>query len=119
AARRDREIGLEEPRELRRGLVVEDDHRDVALADLPFREAVADRVVGEAGVVLLPGEALLLRGGDDLPVADEGRGGVVVVGRDPKDVHGVVGAGAASSAATTSGTIRSATRRFASSLTWT
>ena len=37
--------------------------------------------------MLLAREALLLRGGDDLAVADQGRGGIVVESADAEDVH--------------------------------
>jgi hypothetical protein len=38
--------------------------------------------------VLAPAEALLLSGGDELPVDDEGRGGIVEDGVDAQDAHG-------------------------------
>ena len=48
-------------------------------------EAVFDRLRRKARVVLLPGEPLLLRGRDDLAVADERRGAVVVVRGNPEN----------------------------------
>ena len=41
--------------------------------------------VGKLVVVLLAGEALFLRGGDDLAVDDQRRGGVVIERRDSQD----------------------------------
>ena len=55
---------------------------------MPARpEAEVDRVLGEPVVVLLAAEALLLHGGHELPVAQEGGRGVVEVAGDPEDVH--------------------------------
>ena len=45
---------------------------------------------GNAGVVLLPGEALLLRGRDDPAVLDQRRGAVVIEGGNAEDAHRVV-----------------------------
>ncbi len=50
-------------------------------------QAVPDGVKGKGGVVLDSGESLLLGRRDELPVRDEGRRGVPVVGVDAEDVH--------------------------------
>ena len=50
-------------------------------------QAISDRAVGEAGVVLEPREALLLDGRDELAVDDERGGRVAVISVDPQDVH--------------------------------
>ncbi len=50
---------------------------------------------GNAGIALLAGEALLGRGGDDLAVAEQAGGAVVVEGRDAEDVHRLGGRGGA------------------------
>lgn len=82
------EIGLQDAPELEGGLVVERHGVDGVPGGEPgLGEAVADGVDGEAGVVLLAREAFLLGGGDDLAVAHEAGGGVVVVGADSEDVH--------------------------------
>src|SRR5262249_32301147 len=60
---------------------------DLVLAHPRGVEAVGDRVVREAGVALDPGEALLLGSGDDAPVLDQRRGGVVIVGGDAQDAR--------------------------------
>ena len=84
-ARRVLEIRLEEALELHERLVVER-HVVELLGGEPSRlEAVARGVRGKLRVVLLAGEALLLRGGDDLPVDEKTRGRVVVVGRQAED----------------------------------
>ena len=49
-------------------------------------QAVRDGLVRERGVVLLAREALFLRGGDDLAVAEQAGGAVVIEGRDAEDV---------------------------------
>src|SRR3954452_15422649 len=54
-------------------------------------EAIRYSLSRERGIPLLAGKALLLRRGDDLPVAQQGGGAVVIVGRDAKYVrsHGL------------------------------
>ena len=49
------------------------------------RRQYATACDGKPGVVLLAGEALLLRGGDDPAVLDEAGGRIVVVGGDAED----------------------------------
>jgi len=44
-------------------------------------------VIGEGRVVLFAREPLLLRGGDDLPVAHQARRAVMMKGGQSKDVH--------------------------------
>ena len=58
-----------------------------AAGDASFAEAVVDRLLREAVVVLLSCEALLLRSSHDLAVAYQSGGAVVVVRRYPQDVH--------------------------------
>ncbi len=83
----DVELGADDAVEGEEGEVVEDDGGELFGLDEGLSEAVVDGVAREAWVVLLAREALLLRGGDDLAVADEGRGRVVVEGRDPENRH--------------------------------
>jgi len=87
AAGRDAEIGLEDAVELRDGLVVEGDGVEFARVDAGLGEAVLHRVDGKARVVLLAGEPLLLRRGDDVPVRQQCRRAVVVEGRYAEDAH--------------------------------
>src|SRR5947208_3637897 len=84
-ARGDAAVALEESFEFEERLVVEADVIELARRELPFAEAVGDRVLREGSVVLLAREALFLRRGHDLAVADEARRRVVVVGRDAED----------------------------------
>ncbi len=80
AARRVGEVGLEQAVELQERLVVEGDVVEVTRRDAGFVEAVAHRVRGKVVVVLLAGEALLLRGRDDRPVAHQAGRAVVIEG---------------------------------------
>ena len=84
APRREREIGLEQPLELQERLVVEGDEVDVAPRDAGLRAGNSAARSRESRVVLLAGEALFLRGGDDLAVAHERGGAVVIERRDPE-----------------------------------
>ena len=74
------EIRLQDPLELDQRLLVEDDVVEVGGGDAGFRQAVPDGVPRVAEVVLLPGEPLLLSGGDDVAVLDQGGRAVVVEG---------------------------------------
>ena len=56
-------------------------------ADPALVEAVLDGLPGEAGIVLLAGETLLLGGGHDPPVVDQSGRAVVIEGGDPEDAH--------------------------------
>ena len=83
-----RDVGLEQALELQERLVVEDDQVEVAFPDACFLEAVVDRVLREAIVVLLPRETLFLRGSDDFAIAHQCGGAVVIIRGDPEDIHG-------------------------------
>ena len=87
AARRKGEIGLEQPLELEERLVVERDIVDLRGTRAGRLEARANRVVWEARVMLLAREALFLRRRGHLPVDQQRRGRVVVIGRDAEDFH--------------------------------
>ena len=50
-------------------------------------QAIVDRMPRKSGVVLLAGEALLLRGRDDASVLDQRRRAVVVERRNSEDAH--------------------------------
>jgi hypothetical protein len=86
AARRSAERRLEDAVELEDRLLVEGDRVDLGAAGLG--EAVAERVHRHRLVVLLAGEALLLRGCDDHAVLDEAGGGVVVVAGEAEGAEG-------------------------------
>ena len=52
---------------------------------------VGDRLLGEAVIVLLAGKPLFLGSRDDLSVAHKRRGAVMIVRRDPENVHDLAG----------------------------
>src|SRR5262245_24823327 len=87
ATRHEREIGFDQPVEFEKRLVVEHDVVDVPTTVTGFRQAVADGMRRKVAVVLLSGEALLLRGGDDVAVVDERGGTVVIKSRDAENFH--------------------------------
>src|SRR5439155_18714807 len=86
-ARRGGEVRGEDALELEERLVVERDTVEIADRDAAEPQAGAHRVAREVRVVAAAGEPLLLRGGRDLPLLQQARRGVVVVRRDPEDVH--------------------------------
>ena len=75
------------PGELLRGVFVVGDAVDVGEGDATRFETEPKGLPGEPRVVFDPREALLLRRRDQLAVAEEAAGGIVVVRRDPEDVH--------------------------------
>src|SRR5262249_28758432 len=85
AARRHAEILLEQALELEEWLVVEADVVARVEREPPPLQAVADGVRGEAGVVSLAREALLLRGRDDLAVAHQARRRIVIEGGEAQN----------------------------------
>ena len=85
AARRVGHVGLQQPLELQERLVVEGDMVHLVQPDAGLVEHAAHRVRGEARVVLLAGEPLLLRGGDRLSVHEKRGRAVMVIGRQAQD----------------------------------
>jgi hypothetical protein len=79
------QVGLENAIELEKRLVVEGDAVKGVDAEARLAQTSPDGVFREAVVVLHPAEALLLGGGDDLPIAQQARSGVVVVRRDSEN----------------------------------
>src|SRR5439155_12038390 len=84
---REGQVRLQEPFELDQRLVVEGDIAQVGEGDATFPETVLDRLRREPGIVLLPGETLLLRGGHDRTVSNETGRAIVVKRRNTQDVH--------------------------------
>src|SRR5215468_8760763 len=82
------EVRLEEPLELEERLVVEDDMVHLVEGEAALGEAILDGAPGKPRVVLPATEPLLLCRGHDSAVLHEGRGAVVVEGRDAEDAHG-------------------------------
>ena len=71
--------GTRQAVELHQRLVVEAHEVQIRWRQPRVFEAEGDGVGGKAVVVLLPGEALLLRRGDGVPVLDQRRRAVMVV----------------------------------------
>ena len=59
--------------------------REVGDGNTRLAEAILHGVDRESLVSLFPGEALLLSGRDDLTIAQQARGAVVIVGRNAKN----------------------------------
>ena len=87
AARREGEIGFEQPLEFQERLVVEHDVIDVVEPRSCRLQAIGDRVVRETGIVLLAREAFFLRRGHDAAVLDQRRGAVVIEGGNAENAH--------------------------------
>jgi hypothetical protein len=87
AARAAGEIGLEQALELEERLVVEHDPVDVLELNAGLLQAIVDGEPRIAGVELLAGEALFLRGGNEPAVLDDRRGAVVIEGGEAEDAH--------------------------------
>src|SRR5262249_15499002 len=68
-------------------LVIEPHVIEVRRRDTAFPQAVFNCVDWEAMVMLDSTESLLLRGGDDPAVDNEGRRGVVIEGRNAQDAR--------------------------------
>src|SRR5206468_1258088 len=68
----ERQVRFQQPLELRQRLLEVGDVVELARRQPGLAQTILDRPAREAGVVLLAGEALLLGGGDDLAVHDEG-----------------------------------------------
>src|SRR5256885_463065 len=87
AAWRTGRVGLDETIELEDGLFVEADKIEIAGRDSGFPEAIFDRPLREARIVLPAGKSFLLRGSDDAAVFDDARRRIVVVGGDAEDAR--------------------------------
>ena len=77
-ARRIGDVCFEQPFELEEGFFVKYDVIKVLGAYFSCFEAVVERICGELEVVFFSCEAFLLCGGDDLAVADECGGAIMV-----------------------------------------
>src|SRR4029453_2596527 len=85
SSRRGRGVGLEQAVELDERLLVETDQVQLAGLEVGFTQAVFDGARWEAGVVLLAGESLFLRRGNDAAVLYKTGGRIVVVRRKSQD----------------------------------
>src|SRR5712691_25302 len=86
-ARREGEIGLEQPFELYKRLLVENDVVEVIERQASLVETIGDGILGIARILLFAGKALLLRGRDDMAVLDQRRRTVMVKRRNPQNAH--------------------------------
>ena len=86
AARRECDRGFHQPVPFHQRPFVERDRVQVAGGDSFLRQAELRSVGGEARIVLPSGKSLFLSRRDDLSVADEGGGRVVIEGGDAEDV---------------------------------
>ena len=76
---------LEQPIELDERTLVEGDHIEVAGPQTRLSQAECSSVARKARVVLAPGESLFLRRRDDLAIAHQCGGRIVIEGRDPEN----------------------------------
>ncbi len=80
-------VGFEKALELEERLVVESDEIDTVQIGVSLVQAIGDRLVGKARIMLLAREPLFLRRGKDGAVLDQGDRAVVIEGRDSEDPH--------------------------------
>src|SRR5690606_8045743 len=78
---------VEKPLELDERLLVEHHHVEILCSDAGRRQAVLDGTGRKVGILLLPGEALLMGRGHDRSVTEQSRGGVVEERGDPQDIR--------------------------------
>ena len=81
------EIGLENPIEFQKWLVIEGDVVEILRFDAGLSQAVGHGIARKTGIVLDPGKPLFLSCSHDFTVAHEGRGGVVIESADSQDMH--------------------------------
>ena len=91
SARRHRKIGLQHPGELDDRLVIKDNGIQIRFGEARLFQAKRNGMPGKTFVVFLPAETFLLRGGDDVPVTQKRRRGVMVIGGDAENVPHVRG----------------------------
>src|SRR5215510_13947555 len=88
AARRKPNVGLQQPLELEKRLLVEHHIVEVIEPAALFLQAIRDGMRGEARILLLAGKALLLRGRHDTAVDEQRSGTVMIERRNTEDAHG-------------------------------
>jgi hypothetical protein len=86
-ARHGRQVGLQQPLEFDEWLLGKHHGVDIGKRAAALGQAVRDGLPREVGVVLPPGEALFLRGGDDAAILHERGRAVVVVSRQAENSH--------------------------------
>ena len=88
AARRERQLGLEQALEFQHRLVVEGDEVELLGAEPRLVQTVRDGVARKPRVVFFPREPLFLRGRDDIAIDDDRGGAVVIKGGNSQNIHG-------------------------------
>src|SRR5688572_20998229 len=84
--RRNGKIRFKEPGKLGDGFVVKHHCVEFACRQAGFAQAIRDGLRREALIVLAPAEAFFLRGADNLPIAQQRGGGIVIISGDAEDV---------------------------------
>jgi hypothetical protein len=85
--RGERDIGLQQPLELQKRLVIENDGVEIGKTAARLFQAIFDRGERKARIVLFPAEPFFLGRGDDRSVCDKRGGAVVVQRRDAENAH--------------------------------
>ena len=85
--RPERRRHLQAALQLTQRFFVENDEIELASPDACELQAESNRIGRERLIMLAPGETLLLARRDDDAVANQCRGGIMIVAGDPKDVH--------------------------------
>ena len=78
SARCHRQIGLEQAREFQHWLVIKHNRIQVLHPQISLLQAVMDCLNGKLGIVFLTGETLLLRGGNNFSMANQGRRRIMI-----------------------------------------
>ena len=85
--RRECHVGFEQPLEFQERFVVERNVLDARSIDAGLFQTVGDGFLRKSRVVFFAREAFFLRGCDDLSVAQQCCGTVVIKGGNPEDIH--------------------------------
>jgi len=87
SARRQRDVGLEQPLEFEKRLVIEHDMIEFRGCHACLVKTVGDRVVRKRGIVLASRETLFLDRGDDPAVSDQRRRAIVIKCGNAENAH--------------------------------
>src|SRR6266404_3643845 len=86
-ARREGEIGLEQPFEFDKRLLVKNDVIKFVESQATLVETITNGIFRIARILLFAGKALFLRRGNNMPVLDQRRSAVMIKGGDPENAH--------------------------------
>ena len=81
-------VGFQQALELEERLVVKRDLIHLRKRDAGLGQAIIHCIERKAGVVFLAREALLLRGGDDVAILEQGGRAVMIIGGKAQGIHG-------------------------------